>query len=140
MAAESAKASTPRVVFDTDVLIWYFRGDEGAQRFLARVLYENRAVSSLTVMELIQGCRRQDELRAVKGFIAENIPLLLHPDEAICIRAMALLEEYAFSMGVRMADALIAATALDGRHLLATANVRHYRMISGLDLLPFKPG
>jgi predicted nucleic acid-binding protein len=37
-------------------------------------------------------------------------------------------------------DALIAATAPDARVALATANVRHYRVITGLSLVPFRPG
>jgi predicted nucleic acid-binding protein len=37
-------------------------------------------------------------------------------------------------------DALIAATALEARVALATANVRHYRAIAGLSLVSFRPG
>ena len=49
------------VIFDTDVLIWYLRGHEKARRFIEDVAHERRAVSSLTFMELLQGCRNQEE-------------------------------------------------------------------------------
>jgi predicted nucleic acid-binding protein len=96
-------------------------------------------LSSLTLMELLQGCRNQREARAVKAFIAENISVVVHPDETISRRATALLEHFAFSHGLRVVDAMIAATALETASSLATANVKHYRVIAPLDLIHFKP-
>lgn len=139
MAEGPAGAAAPTVVFDTDVLIWYFRGSEKARRFLSRVPHQRRALSSLTLMELLQGCRDRAEARDVKAFVGENVPVLLHPDEAIARRAMDLLEEHAPSRGLRVVDALIAATAVEAGCFLATANVRHYRVIARLDLVPFRP-
>ncbi|WP_208605414.1 type II toxin-antitoxin system prevent-host-death family antitoxin [Salinicola socius] len=49
-------------------------------------------------------------------------------------RAMFLVEEYALSHNMQMADALIAATALDRGITLMTANDRHYRHIDGLEI------
>ena len=139
MAEESAEAAIQKVAFDTDVLIWYFRGNEKARRFVARVPYANRVISSLALMELLQGCRAQQEVQQVKAFITENIPIVLHPDEYICHTAIDLLEQHALSHGLRVVDALIAATALEAVCTLATANVRHYRVIARLYLTPFRP-
>ncbi len=47
---------------------------------------------------------------------------------------MFLVEEYALSHNMQMADALIAATALDRGITLMTANDRHYRHIDGLEI------
>ena len=139
MAEEPAISAVQKVVFDTDVLIWYLRGNEKAHRFLARVPYPQRVLSSLSIMELLQGCRNQGEARQVKAFIADNIPAVLHPAESVSLKAIDLLEQHAFSHGLRVVDALIAATALEAGFSLATANVKHYRVIARLHLIPFKP-
>ena len=128
------------MIVDTDILIWYFRGDETARRFLARLPFPEREVSALTVMELVQGCRDQRETRDVTAFVAENLAAVHHPDESISRRAIRLLELHALRAGLRLVDALIAATALEARAALATANVRHYRAIAGLSLVSFRPG
>jgi predicted nucleic acid-binding protein len=139
MAEKPSAAPVQKVVFDTDVLIWYLRANDKARRFMALVPYQQRALSSLTFMELLQGCRNQEEGRQLKAFIAENISLIVHPDETTSRRAIALLEEHAFPHGLRVVDALIAATALETGSSLATANVKHYRPIARLHLIEFKP-
>jgi predicted nucleic acid-binding protein len=139
MAEQASPASLHKVIFDTDVLVWYLRGFETARRFIEDVPHERRALSSLTFMELLQGCRNQQEGRQVKAFISENISLVIHPDEIISRRAIALLEHHAFSHGLRVVDAIIAASALETASSLATANVKHYRVIAPLNLLQFKP-
>lgn len=127
------------MIVDTDILIWYFRGDETARRFLAGVPFPERMVSALTVMELVQGCRDQREVRDVAAFVSENLAAVIHPDEAISRRAIRLLELHALRVGLRVVDALIAATALEARVALASANVRHYRAIAGLSVVSFRP-
>jgi|RhiMetdeSRZDD1v2_1073273.scaffolds.fasta_scaffold35361_3 predicted nucleic acid-binding protein len=139
MAEQASPPSLHKVIFDTDVLVWYLRGFEKARRFIENVPHERRALSSLTFMELLQGCRNQQEARQVKAFISENISLVIHPDEIISRRAIALLEHHAFSHGLRVVDAIIAASALETASSLATANVRHYRIITPLNLIQFKP-
>jgi predicted nucleic acid-binding protein len=127
------------MIFDTDVLIWYFRGNQKAREFLARVPYRSRRVSSLCIMELVQGCRDRQELRAIKEFIRENIAGTIHPDERISERAIALLEGHAAADGLRTVDALVAATALQEEETLVTANQKHFKKITGLNLQRFEP-
>jgi hypothetical protein len=67
------------------------------------------------------------------------VALLLHPTESICRRAIDLLALHAASHGLRVVDALIAATALEAGARLATANVRHYRTIADLGVIRFTP-
>ena len=128
------------MIVDTDILVWYFRGDDAARRFLARLPFPERAVSALTVMELLQGCRDQREARDMAVFVSENLAAVIHPDEAISRRAIRLLELHALGAGLRVVDALIAATALEASVALATANVRHYRAIAGLSVVRFRAG
>ena len=139
MDEQAPTAAARAVVFDTDILIWYFRGHERARRFMVRFPYLRRAVSSLTVMELLQGCRNQEETRQVRAFVAENIPRVLHPDESVSRRAIELLARYAMAHGLRVVDALIAATVLETGFSLATANSKHYRAIARLHLITFRP-
>lgn len=139
MAEQGSPASLQKVIFDTDVLIWYLRGHEKSRRFIEAVAHERRALSSLTFMELLQGCRNQEEAREVKAFVSENISFVIHPDETISRRAINLLEHHAFSDGLRVVDAIIAASALETASSLATANVKHYRVIAPLNLIQFKP-
>ncbi len=139
MAVGRAEATAQKVIFDTDVLIWYFRGNEKAHRFIARFPHANRALSSLALMELLQGCRSRREAQQVKAFTFDNIPVVIHPDESVSRRAIDLLEQHAFTHGLRLVDALIAATSVETGFSLATANLKHYRFIPRLHLLPFKP-
>ena len=57
MAEQGSSASLQKVIFDTDVLIWYLRGYEKSRLFIEAVPHARRALSSLTFMELLQGCR-----------------------------------------------------------------------------------
>ena len=127
------------MIFDTDVLVWYFRGDLKAREFISGVPYRDRQVSSLCIMELVQGCRDRQELRAVKEFIRENIASVIHPDEYISEKAIALLEAHASTDGLRTIDALVAATTLREDGTLATANHKHFKKITGLEILKFVP-
>ncbi len=127
------------MIFDTDVLIWYFRGNQKAKEFISGVPYRDRQVSSLCIMELVQGCRDRQELRTVKEFIRENIAGVIHPDEDISEKAIALLEGHASTDGLRTIDALVAATALREDGILVTANHQHFKKIAGLEVRKFTP-
>jgi predicted nucleic acid-binding protein len=45
------------MLVDTDVLIWYLRGHMGAAGFLD--MLPKLALSAVTYMELVQGCRNR---------------------------------------------------------------------------------
>jgi predicted nucleic acid-binding protein len=90
-------------------------------------------------MELLQGCRNRKEIRNLKSFIMENFQTVLHPSESISQKAMGILEQFSISHGLKVIDSVIAATAIENGYSLSTANLKHYRVIPGLDLVPFKP-
>ena len=90
-------------------------------------------------MELVQGCRAKQELKAIKDFIKSNIFAVLHPDGKVSERALLLLERHAFSDGLRAIDALIAAIALTNGIPLATANHKHFNKIQNLSVIKFAP-
>ncbi len=127
------------MTFDTDILIWYLRGNERARAFVAGVPFDRRTVPAMVYFELLQGCAGPRDVRTVHKFIAQNFSQLLHISEQVSHRAMSLLERYAVSHGLEAADAIVAATALVSRKRLATGNVAHYKSLRGLDLVPFRP-
>lgn len=49
------------------------------------------------------------------------------------------VESYALSHGVRVADALIAASSVHAGIALMTANIRHYACIPDIELVQYRP-
>jgi len=125
------------MLVDTDVLIWYLRGHEGAAKFLDS-LTELR-FSAVTWMELVQGCRNRQELDRLKKDVSRRQATVLPITEAISNRAMKLVEVHFLGDGLLLADALIAATAIEHSISLASANSKHFRPIQGLEVQAFVP-
>jgi len=123
------------VIFDTDVLIWFFRGNRRAADLITS--QNIREMSIVSLMELFQGARDRAELRIIRRFVQENAFRVIPLNEPISHLAATLMEEHALSGGLQVADALIAATARETGSPLATANVRHFRSIAGLELKAF---
>ena len=126
-------------LFDTDVLIWYFRGLEQAMEVIDETPYDQRCVSSICIMELIQGCRNKRELKDVTDFFRENFSRVIHCNDTISERALMLLRTYALSHGLRTIDAIIAATAITSKASLVTGNRRHFAVIEKIPLIEFHP-
>lgn len=125
------------VLIDTDVIIWNLRGNEKAADLLDSL--ENFTVSSVTYMELVQGMRNKSELRALRAALKGWQVQIAHVTEGISARAAFLVEEFYLSNAIRVADALIAATALEYGAKLLTANDKHYRVIEQLEIEIFRP-
>jgi hypothetical protein len=125
------------VIFDTDVLIWFLRGDRRAAELIESE--PDREASIISLMELIQGARSRGEIRIIRHFFRENRVRVLPVNESVSHAAASLMEEHAMSTGLQVADALIAATAREAGAAFTTGNVKHFRVIPGLDLRTFKP-
>lgn len=93
------------------------------------------AISAVTQMELVVGCRNKRELKLLETFVSEFVTVPLN--EAASETAMALLKRYRLSHGLLIPDALIAATAVTSGAPLSSKNQRDYRFIEGLELLPY---
>ncbi|NOZ22267.1 MAG: type II toxin-antitoxin system VapC family toxin [Planctomycetes bacterium] len=125
------------MLFDTDVLIWVFRGNAKAAK---RVDSEaERSVSVVTYMELLQGARDRQEVKAIRSFLTDFGFQMVPLSENIGHRASIYIEEYALKAGMCMGDALVGATAVENGLRLCTANRKHYVAISDLDLKIFRP-
>jgi predicted nucleic acid-binding protein len=129
---------TPDMLIDTDVMIWCLRGHAKALKTMEKV--QHRLISQITRMELTTGCRNKREIILLKRFLDEGDFEMVPLTPEIGIRADLWLEEKHLSHGVGLADSLIAATASMGGHVLLTANARHFRCFSGLQVKKFSPG
>jgi predicted nucleic acid-binding protein len=125
------------MIYDTDVLIWIFRGNSAAARAVDG--NHERFLSVVSYMELLQGAVDRRETRLLKSFLADCRFSLLPLTENIGHRASIYMEEFASSSGLRVADALIAATAAENQMALCTGDHRHFRPIRELRLAVFKP-
>ena len=124
------------IIVDTDILIDAGRNVNEALNCLQQI--EQRlpaAVSSVTQMELIIGCRNKNELDSLDQFLDRYHIIRLN--EQISDTAVDLLKRYRLSHGLLIADALIAATAIISDLSFLSKNQRHYRFIEDLQLLPY---
>ena len=126
------------MLVDTDVLIWYLRGNERAREAIESL--PSFSVSVVTYMELVQGMRSQRELAALRRSLKNWNAGVLYVNEEISIKAMFLVERHFLSDSLRLADALIASTALANGVPVLTANDKHYKAVSQLDIEIFRPG
>ncbi len=124
------------MIFDTDVLIWVFRGHEGAAQLVEGT--DDRRISMVTYAEFIQGVRNRQELKKIKNLLNDFAFQTLPLTENIGHRASVYMEEYTLKTALYLADALIAATAVEHHLTLCTANRKHYREINDLHLKIFR--
>ena len=119
-------------IIDTDILIDVSRDLPEAMNCLLQIdTHSSRAISVVTQMELMVGCRNRSEQRSLKRF--HIVPI----DPVISQIAVRLLQRYRLSHGLLIADALIAATSMALGVELVTKNQRDYRYIQGLGLLSY---
>jgi predicted nucleic acid-binding protein len=123
------------LIVDTDVLICYLRGHPKAKAVVEAAL--PFSISAVTYMELVQGMRNKTELQRFQKTLKNWDIKILHLDNDISMRALFYVQEYALSHSMMMADALIAATAIQHNTGLITDNDKHYRFIAQLQIQKF---
>ncbi len=126
------------ILADTDVLVWYLRGDARAAAALAA--HQGFCLSVVTYIELVQGMRSKRELAALRATLAALDAKILQIDELVSAKAMFYVEQHFHSHSLQLADALIAATAVNAGFALLTANTKHYLPVSDLQIRAFRPG
>lgn len=124
------------ILVDTDILVDVGRNFPETVSFLEEAERDsNLAISAITKMELMIGCRNKTEMRAVEQFIERFS--LMQINETITGIAIDLLRHYRLSHGLLIPDALIAATAISANASLATKNQKDFRFIADLNLLAY---
>ena len=125
------------VLVDSDVLIWTLRGHAPAVAKMAGLAEWH--ISAVSYMELAQGCRNKAELKAIQKAFKSEGSEVLPITQGISDMACNLVEKYALSHSLHMADALMAATAVSHSLPLLTANAKHFSAVAGLRVQVFKP-
>lgn len=125
------------MLVDTDVIIWYMRGNENARDYLDANPYFQ--ISVITYMELVQGMRNKQELRALRRALRNWKAEIIYINEEISGKAMFYVEQHYLSHSVQLADALIGATAVSYGLSLLTDNDKHYQIIKEVDVKKFRP-
>ena len=123
-------------IVDTDILIDAARQAREAVECLADIEQQSAlAISAITQMELLTGCRNKTELRHTERFLQHFQVLKL--TESVSDITIDLLRQYRLSHGLAIPDALIAATAIVWNQPFMSKNQRDYGFIKGLQLLPY---
>ena len=98
------------MILDTDVMIWFLRGNEKAIDVVEKSM--PFSVSIVTYMELLQGMRnKQETAKMKKAFKAMDVSII-PINESASLQAAKYVEEYALSNSMELADALITATCV----------------------------
>ena len=125
------------MIFDSDVMIWAFRGNVRALKAIDDA--DSRAISSVTYMELLQGVRNKVEMREMKRFLSKLSFATLPITANVSNRAVSILEEAALKSDLGVCDALIFATACETGETLLSGNKKHFKEVSLLNAVEFKP-
>lgn len=133
------------LILDSSVLITAERKGKNAHQALSeiaqRAVGEDVALSVITLIELAHGAARAENAertsmrRQFLHELAAAIPV--HPVTAsVALKAGQIDGENA-AKGVRVAlsDLLIGVTALELGYRVATANLRHFQMVPGLEVI-----
>jgi len=122
---QSSQVRGVSCILDTDIAIDFLRRREYAQELLNRWAGEGLlAVSTLTHLEIYQGMKEGEE-GATNAFLDGLISVVV--DIPIARQAGSILGEIrSKGMTIGIADAIIAATALQLGAPLLTNNVEHY--------------
>ena len=125
------------MLVDTDVLIWYLKGNENAYQVIERS--SNFFISVVTYMELVQGMRNKKELNSLRKALHIWNAKILYISEEISVKAMFYIEQNFLSHSMQLADALIGATAIAYGNPVLTGNDKHYRVLKDLKIKRFRP-
>jgi predicted nucleic acid-binding protein len=124
------------MIFDTDIIIWVQRGNNKAGELIDSD--EDRCISILSYMELLQNAHNKQQQVVIKNYIKEMDFTIVPLSENIGHRASIYIEEYSLSHGISADDALIAATAIENNQVLVSGNSKHYKPIHDLNFKRFQ--
>jgi hypothetical protein len=125
------------MLVDTDVLIWYLKGNNNARQEIETL--PGFFISVVTYIELVQGMRNKQELIALRRALRFWDAKVLYISEDISAKAMFYVEQHYLSHSMQLADALISATAVANGLDLFTGNTKYYRVLKDISIKEFKP-
>jgi len=125
------------MVIDTDVLIWYMKGNQKAYKAIENS--KNFFISVVTYMELVQSMRNKNELNNLRRALHVWDSKILYISEEISVKAMFFVEQHFLSHSIQLADALIGATAIAYGLPILTGNDKHYKILKDMQIKKFRP-
>ena len=135
------------VILDSSVVIAVERRGLSPQVFLEQLALqigdEEVALTAVSYTELVHGLYRADnEARRTKrqGFLTyltDHLIIHAYTKEAAEIAGRIDAESRTRQITIPFPDLLIGATALSLNFSVLTVNVRHFRLIPGLNVIPF---
>ena len=125
------------MIFDTDIFIWVQRGHSKAARLINRS--KERYLSVYSYLELLQSAKNKQQHHYINDFLSSFAFVALPLSENIGHRALIYTEEYTLSHGLRVGDAIVAATAVENNMTLVSSNAKHFRPIKELRIKVFAP-
>lgn len=115
-------------LIDTNILIDYLRGHNGAIEFIQESLNLSICfISPITVAELYAGVREGKERNVMDQFLGVFEVVVI--DNELGKKGGLWRRDYGKSHGIGLADAIIAATTEKCEARLATLNKKHYPML-----------
>lgn len=124
------------LIVDTDVLIWYLRGNENAFKTIENLV--SFSISVVTYMELVQGMRNKKELNSLRQALNAWNATILYITEEISAKAMFAVEQHFLTHSMQLADALIGSTAVAHGLPLLTGNDKHYKIMKDVQIRKFR--
>jgi len=125
------------MIIDTDVIIWYMKGNEKAYKAIEHS--KNFFISVVTYMELVQGMRNKSELNTLRRALHVWNSKIIYISEDISVKAMFFVEQHFLSHSIQLADALIGATAIAYGLPLLTGKYKHYKILKEVQIQKFRP-
>ncbi|GJQ60420.1 MAG: type II toxin-antitoxin system VapC family toxin [Candidatus Scalindua sp. AMX11] len=124
------------MIFDTDILIWFLRGNEKAAHVIENE--DLRKISTITYLELFQGVKNKQESKQIRHFVSDYSFEVIPLSENIGHRAIIYMEQYGLKVDICLSDVLIAASTVETNEILYTGNTKHYRIIPDLEIKQFR--
>jgi predicted nucleic acid-binding protein len=112
---------------DTNVFSKIFKNEIRLKQFVES---QPTVICATVYIENLQGSKSNQEKQVIKKYL-DNFPRILI-NEVISSLAIELIETYSNSHGLLLADALIAATALENDLTVITYNVSDFQFIKDL--------
>jgi len=118
-----------RALFDTNILIDYFNGEQRAKEEIE--IYEFRAISVITYIELLVGLKNLEEIDLIKKFL--HVFFIIDVDLDIAKLTVTIRKKY----NLKIPDAIILATAQQNQCLFVTRDTKDFSQTLPIVRVPY---
>ncbi len=112
-----------KILVDTDIILKSYRGDITKYQQLTRIK-DIFSISVITAFELLNGAKNFKQLASTRKELKSYA--IIHLNSDISLKAFQLFSKYSVQKQIKIADLLIAATALSNNFQLCTDNKKAF--------------